>query len=280
MPFLRRLSLLLSILAVVAVLLAIKLAVHTYRLEFLALDTLFSSVVASSIFIIGFLLTGILPDYKEAERIPAELRTALEAIYDDSNAFAVSERQVDVGRLRTVLIDMIESLERGLGRDGQHTHIEQSIARIDDLVAHVSALEQLGMPSNYIVRLRNAVDVVRRSLYRIGYIQRIEFLPTVHVLIQTLICAILLLLLFLKTDGSVGTALIFSFVSYLFVFALHLITVFEQPFREASHSPDKVSLYQLRELLEKLSLSPAPVPPGATVQTGPGTHLANATAGR
>jgi hypothetical protein len=36
--------------------------------------------IGGAIFIIGFLLSGILADYKEAERIPAEIRTAMEAI--------------------------------------------------------------------------------------------------------------------------------------------------------------------------------------------------------
>jgi hypothetical protein len=75
----------------------------------------------------------------------------------------------------------------------------------------------------------------------------------VHVLIQSLVAAVLFLLLLLKTDGSFGSALIFSFVAYLFVFALHLITVFEQPFRESVHATDKVSLYQLREFAQTLS---------------------------
>jgi hypothetical protein len=75
----------------------------------------------------------------------------------------------------------------------------------------------------------------------------------VHVLIQSLVAAVLFLLLLLETDGSLGSALIFSFVAYLFVFALHLITVFEQPFRESVHASDKVSLYQLREFGQALS---------------------------
>ncbi len=38
-------------------------------------------------FIIGFLLSSVLADYKEAERLPAELRVALEAIHDDNRCF-------------------------------------------------------------------------------------------------------------------------------------------------------------------------------------------------
>src|SRR5262249_33091479 len=117
---------------------------------------------------------------------------------------------------------------------------------------YFAQLEKLGMANNYVVRIRGGLDSLRKCLYRISYIQKIEFVPSVNVLIQTLVCAVVLLLLFLKSDGSAGSYLIFGFVSYLFVFAVHLIAVFNQPFRQGEHSPDKVSLYLLRELAAKL----------------------------
>ena len=57
-----------------------KTAVHYFGLEFLQLNAQLTSGIGGTIFIIGFLLSGILADYKEAERIPAEIRTAMEAI--------------------------------------------------------------------------------------------------------------------------------------------------------------------------------------------------------
>ncbi len=252
MDFRRRFRLFLNVVVIVAFLILIKVAIHAFRFEFLALDTLFSSIVAGTVFIIGFLLTGLLPDYKEAERMPAEIRTALEAIYDDVVSFAHQVAGVDVGRLRAIVLHIVSAIETGLGSEGGHSHLENAIAQTDLLVPFIAELEPLGMSQNFVVRIRGELDTLRRYLYRIYYIQRIEFVPSVHVLIQTLVCAVLFLLLFLKTDGSYGSAMIFAFVSYLFVFALHLIAVFEQPFRQGTHSADKVSLFLLREFVEKL----------------------------
>jgi hypothetical protein len=60
----RRLRLFLNVILTVVVLIAAKYLVHAYKIEFLTLDALFSSVVAGAIFIVGFLLTSTLPDYK------------------------------------------------------------------------------------------------------------------------------------------------------------------------------------------------------------------------
>jgi hypothetical protein len=263
------LRLFVNVLATVAALIAAKILVHYLGIEFLVLDTLFSSVVAAAIFIVGFLLTSTLPDYKEAERLPAEIRVALEGIHDDVESFALQAPQTDTAQLRVLILEILTALERGLGVEGHHAHLEDAMAKADALAPYFAQLEKLGMPNNYMVRIRGGLDALRRSLYRISYIQKIEFVPSVNVLIQTLVFAVVSLLLVLKSDGKLGSYLIFGFVSYLFVFAMHLIAVFKQPFRQGEHSPDKVSLYLLRELAAKLlekqstATAPAAVAPAA-----------------
>ncbi len=152
-----------------------------------------------------------------------------------------------------------------LGPLGHHSHLEDAIAHADTLAPFITELEGLGLANNYVVRLRGELDSLRRSLFRISYIQKIEFVPSAQVLIQSLVLAVLGLLLCLKTDGSWGTSILFGFVSYLFVFAVHLIAVFKQPFRQGEHAVDKVSLYLLRDLAEKLNREAQP----ATAPAGP-----------
>ena len=43
-----------------------KILVDYYNLEFLELNSLFTSLVAATIFLIGFLISGVLSDYKES----------------------------------------------------------------------------------------------------------------------------------------------------------------------------------------------------------------------
>ena len=63
-------------------------------------------------------------------------------------------------------------------------------------------LESMGMAANFVVRLRGNLDAIRRGLLRIYTIQRVEFVPSVHVLVQTLVFSIIALLLLLKTEGD------------------------------------------------------------------------------
>jgi hypothetical protein len=100
---------------------------------------------------------------------------------------------------------------------------------------------------NFVVRLRTAQDSLRRNMLRIYHIQKVQFVPSVHVLVQMLVLAILLMMLFLKTEGAPESAIMFGFISYMFVYALYLVRLLEQPFAKEHASFDDVSLFLLYE---------------------------------
>src|SRR6187402_2399232 len=57
---------------------------HRYELEVLELNALFTSLIAGTIFLIGFLISGVLSDYKESEKLPSELSASIKSLYDDA----------------------------------------------------------------------------------------------------------------------------------------------------------------------------------------------------
>ncbi len=62
----------------------LKYVFHFLGWEVISLTALFTSIVAASIFLLGFLIAGVMADYKEGERLPGELACSLEAIYDEA----------------------------------------------------------------------------------------------------------------------------------------------------------------------------------------------------
>ncbi|MCX5932648.1 MAG: hypothetical protein NTW83_12705, partial [Cyanobacteria bacterium] len=65
---------------------AAKILVHRRSWEVLAPNPLFPALVASEVFLLGFLLNGVLMDYKEGEKIPAELAAALECLASEARS--------------------------------------------------------------------------------------------------------------------------------------------------------------------------------------------------
>ncbi|MFX5968749.1 hypothetical protein ABTE68_20300, partial [Acinetobacter baumannii] len=85
--------------------------VHWMQFEFVTLSTLLTSAIGGAIFIIGFLLSGVLSDYKESERLPADIRVALEAIHDDAMCFAEKAKSFQLGSLRAILSGILVTLQ-------------------------------------------------------------------------------------------------------------------------------------------------------------------------
>jgi len=111
MSFLKRFHLLLRVIPVVAALVLLKWGAHALGWEFVPLDGLVPSLIAGSIFLIGFLLQQVLADYKESEHMPGDIRVALEAIHDDVLDFAETTPGVDLEHLRGVLVDIVEAFQ-------------------------------------------------------------------------------------------------------------------------------------------------------------------------
>ena len=74
----------LRILPLVILVAILKFLSHKFGLEVMELNALFTSLVAGTIFLIGFLISGVLSDYKESEKIPSELAGSLRNLFDDS----------------------------------------------------------------------------------------------------------------------------------------------------------------------------------------------------
>jgi hypothetical protein len=252
MSLVKRFDLLLRVLPLLIALALLKAGVHALGFEFMPLDGLVPSLIGGSIFLIGFLLVQVLGDYREAERIPAGMRTALEAIHDDILFFARSQPQVDVAAFRAALAGIVEAFDEGLGVKGGHKDLDAAILRVDALSPLFIHLQELDVPERFIVRLKGEQDTLRRDIFRVQHIQRMEFIPSVHVLVQTLVIASLFVLLFLKTAGAWESMLILLLVGYMFIYSLLLIGRLDQPFREGEGTVDDVSLFQLREFLAKI----------------------------
>lgn len=252
LSFRKKFRLFFTVAAVVLLLGGVKAAVHFFGFELLELNRLLTSGIGGAIFIIGFLLSSILADYKEAERIPADIRTSIEAIDGDLESFALINKDFDLMASRRILIDTIDKLRTGLGHASDHKDIPPVLEEIGKLTPIFGRLEGMGMAANFVVRLRSTQDVIRRAVLRIYQIQRVEFVPSVHVLVQTLVAAIVMMMLFLKTEGDPASAIMFGFISYMFVYALYLVRLLEQPFAKGHGSVDDVSFFLLDELEVKL----------------------------
>jgi hypothetical protein len=236
----------------VLILIIVKFFIHKFKLEFLLINTLTGSAIAGGTFICSFLLSGLISDYKEAEKMPTEIRSALENILEEGILFKRNKTNFNLKEMKKTILTIIQSFFKGVSHENNHTNLKPCLQSIDNLSNNFHDMEKLGILPNYLVRLKSEQGNLRKCVLRVFHIQKTQFLPSAYILAESIVMLLVFLLLFIKTEGSPESMILFGFISYMFIYITRLIRTIEQPFQEGDASLDDVSLFLLHDFENKL----------------------------
>ena len=220
----------------------VKYLLHSYGLEPVSQTSVHNSLISSATFVIGFVLSAVIADYKESERIPAEFASTVEGIYEDSKEIHKAYPAFDLVRLRDDLIVIL-----GLFREGTRHKRRGTRREISDLHQLFGQMEAAGVPPNFVVKLKQQQAQLLKSVYRVNYIQRIRFIPSAYVLVWCVTALVVAVLLVTKITPFYGGLVISGGVSFVLVYMVMLIHHISVPFRANGDSYDDVSLFLLSE---------------------------------
>ena len=240
-------------LVVVAALVGLKLAVYYLGWEFISVNTLFTSVIGGAIFLFSLILAGTLADFKEGERFPAEMVAACEGIFEDGQFVKATHPEFDLERLRSTILGVVD----GFTVDAGDLEAREALAALSGLQASFLEMESLGVPPNYIIRLKSEEGSLRKGLLRMYHIQRTSFLPLAYTLVKSLVVLLLGMLLFTEMEHLYDSAIIVAFLTFLFVYILRILHLLDQPFRARERTRDDVSLFLLEEFRARLEAAGA-----------------------
>ena len=238
---------------IVAVMIGLKLAVHYLGWEFISVNSLFTSVIGGAIFLFSLILAGTLADFKEGEKFPAELVAACEGIFRDGQFVKATHREFDLERLRSTILGVID----GFASDAGDLDSRLALKALEELQDSFLEMEALGMPPNYIIRLRTEEGNIRKGLLRMYYIQQTSFLPLAYTLVKSLVGLLLGILLFTEMEPLSNSLIISAFLAFLFVYVLRILHLLDQPFRARERTRNDVSLFLLDEFRVRLETAGA-----------------------
>lgn len=240
---------------------AAKYFLHAVGWEVIEQTSLHSSVISSVIFVIGFVLSATIADYKESEKIPALFASTVENMYEDARETHKTYPGFSLNRFRKELLDIIDRF-----REGTRSVQEGTRREITDLDDSFTEMEAAGVPANFIVKLKQQQALLLNNMYRINYIQRIKFIPSAFVLVRSIVALVIGLMVFTNIDPFYGGLALTGMLSFILTYLLVLIHVVSVPFHPKGATRDDVSLFILdeaRELIIKRAktegaVSPAP----------------------
>jgi hypothetical protein len=235
--------------SIVILIIGIKFLAHIAGFEFLTINNLFSGIIAANVFLMGFLLSGVLSDYKESEKIPGEIASSLNNIisellylHDDKKIPKSYECLKYCEELSKSFLDWFHRRERT-------TTLMAKTRNLNSLFATIENDTQ----ANYIVRLKNEMSNLSKTIIRVDTIRDTNFISTGYQIAISITFLMCFGLVFSKIDPFYESLFFVGVISFLMIFLILLIHDLDNPFAyNKKYSAENVSLYPISRLLSEI----------------------------
>jgi hypothetical protein len=245
-----RQRLLLRATSIVAVVIAAKLLVHFLGWEMLSINPLFSGIVAANVFLMGFLLSGVLADFKESERLPGELSACLENLAQEVSGIRMARPEAQVSPCLILLSQLSQDLVTWFHKRHRTSEL---LEHVNDLTPQFAVMEQWTQ-ATLVARLKQEQSNLRRSLMRIHTIRETSFVSSGYLLADLITLLLCVGLVLAKIEPFYESLFFVTVISYLMTYLLLLIRDLDNPFGYYERgSSEDVSLKPLEDTARRLA---------------------------
>ena len=189
------------------------------------------AVITGVTLILGFMLAGVLADYKESERLPGVVASALNGFHSAATGgLATKEIESDWARRRIVaVVDAVCDWFTEGSRD------EDMWASHADLAAVIVEAEKKGMGTHYVGRLLTLNGELTNTLSRIAVIRNTSFIQAGYVLMSVLVAVMMALLAVVDFPSTVMSWIAPAVLSLVYTYLLLLVKDLDNPFGHAEN---------------------------------------------
>jgi predicted membrane chloride channel (bestrophin family) len=240
----------LRIIPLVLIVILIKFAAHYFGWEFLTLNSLFTAIISANIFLIGFLISGTLVDYKESEKLPGDLSAALETMADEGIIIYENKKSKEAKNFLQKLSQFNKSLlDWFYKKERTDNLMNKLLAFNEDFLAFESQTQ-----ANFIVRLKQEQNQIRKIINRIHTIRETSFVGTGYAIAEIITFILVVGLIFVKMDPFYESVFFVSFVSFILIYMIYFIKDLDNPFgyNEEDSLVEEVSLKPLLDSQKRL----------------------------
>ncbi|CAG0942862.1 hypothetical protein BROC_02030 [Candidatus Brocadiaceae bacterium] len=178
-------------------------------------------IITATALVIGFMLAGIMADYKEGEKLPADIASALQAIDDCIIADSNHLTETDFLLLKKTNMQLCEHIVSWL--------FNRESAENSYITMQAILLSSGSSPAFKNNVLKN-IDALRRSITRVDVIRRTDFIKTGYALLEVFVTITLGLLTLANFKNQIAEYLIVGSISLIYVYMIRLIRDLDNPF--------------------------------------------------
>ena len=224
----------------------LKFLSHQFGFEIMELNALFTSLVAGTIFLIGFLITGVLSDYKESERIPSELAASLKSMYDDAYTIYKSRNSVHAQNFLEFQKSFTRSLMDWFYKKERTKAMLEKIRMMNDFFVE---MDKENVPAPYIAKMKNDQGNIRKIILRIKTVRDTSFISSAYAIVEAMGFLVAVGLIVMKIEPFYASLFFTLLVTFLIAYMVFLIKDLDNPFdySDKGESGTEISLKPLRD---------------------------------
>ncbi len=195
-------------------------------------NALFTTIVAGTIFLLGFLISGVLSDYKESEKIPSELSASLESLFDVTYKFYKGKNSKAAKEFINYQRTFVSSLKEWFYKKEKTQSILNKISGMNEFLID---LEKEGVQANFIIKMENEQNNIRRMILRIHTIRDTNFISSAYAIVETLGFAISVGMIVITIEPFYESLSFTVLIIFLISYMIFLIKDLDNPFDYRSH---------------------------------------------
>jgi len=224
----------------------LKFLSHRFGFEIMELNALFTSLVAGTIFLIGFLITGVLSDYKESEKIPSDLASSLKSLFDDTYTIHKTRNSVSAQCFLEFQKSFVYSLLNWFYKKERSKSILAKISSMNDFLID---MDKEGVPPPYIAKMKNEQGSIRKMIMRIDTIRGTSFISSAYAIVEAMGFLVAVGLIVMKIEPFYTSLFFTLLVTFLIAYMVFLIKDLDNPFdySDKGESGTEISLKPLRD---------------------------------
>ncbi len=225
----------------------LKFLSYYFGYEVMSLNALFTTMVAGTIFLLGFLISGVLSDYKESEKIPAEIAASFRTLLDDAYTIQIVKNYDEAQNFRIFLKDLYDTVFLWLYKKTDTKTVLDKIRNMND---YFIGFEKAGAAPNIIIKLKLEQNNLRKLILRIATIRDTDFVSSAYTIVEFMGLVISLGLIIIKIEPFYFGLFLSLLVTFLITYMFYLIKDLDNPFdySEKGEAGTEIPLSPLHDL--------------------------------
>ena len=189
------------------------------------------AVITGVTLIMGFMLAGVLADYKESERLPGAIASALTGFHSAAIG-GMAAKDIDTAWAKSRILAVVDAICDWFTKG---TRDEDMWSAHADLSAVIVEAEKKGMGTHYVGRLLTLNGELTNTLSRIAVIRNTSFIQAGYVLMSFLVVVMMVLLAVVDFPSTVMSWIAPSVLSLVYTYLLLLVKDLDNPFGHAEN---------------------------------------------